>query len=82
MAFTSSSKRGPSLSLVTSSPLSSRQSTKLTPFPSEYMQRWTLSLLKRLDAMRRREAVKSSAASPDAEKTRWTNREMVWLRCR
>ena len=44
------------------------------------MHLWTLSLLKRFDAMRRRLAVKSSAASPVAEKMRRVKREMVTLR--
>ena len=82
MALTSSSNRGPSRSLVVSSPLSSLQSTKDTPLPSEYMQRWTFRRLKRFDAMRSREAVKSSAASPVAEKMRRVKREMVTFRWR
>ena len=82
MAFTSSSKRGPSASFVTSSPLPSLQSTKDTPLPSEYMQRWTFRRLNRFDATRSFEAVKSSALAPVALYSLRTNRLMVTFLCR
>ena len=64
--MTSSSKRSPSPSLVVSLP-PAETSTKLTPLPSEYVQRWTFRRLNRLPASLSFEAVKSSASAPEHE---------------
>ena len=80
ICLTSSSKRSPSLALVTSSP-DSPTPTKETPLPSEYMHRWTFRRLKRLLAMRRRLAVKSRTCPPSAVKSMRVKSRIVSLRC-
>ena len=80
ICFTSSSKRGPSFSFVTSSP-PSPTSTNDTPLPRLYMHRWTFRRRKKLLAMRRLLAVKSRTSAPCAVNSIFVNAAMVSLRC-